>query len=272
VTLYAIWEQTITYDGNGGDGSVAATTGATGSSVTLSDGTGLTPPDASYTFLGWSTDPNATTQTYAPGETIVMPSGGLDLYAIWDPPIVVSIIYDANGGTGTMSPTSGPEGSTVALAANGFSNTTEFLGWSTSPSGPVEYQPGDDFTLLAGGETLYAIWAPPPPPAQTWTLSYDANGGSCTAPSQTEADGTWVYTYGSDSCTRTGYVFAGWNTSVDGSGLGFAPGSPTVLTGDNTLFAQWVPIKVEASDDVNATLVDSPVSGTLASNDDVPAG
>jgi uncharacterized repeat protein (TIGR02543 family) len=276
VTLYAVWgPETITYDGNGATGTVVDTTGAPGSSVTLATDSDLTPPDPTYTFLGWSTDPNATTATYVGGATITMPDGGLNLYAVWDPPIQASIVYEANGGTGAMNPTTAPIGSAATLSGNGFANTSEFLGWSTSASGPVEYQSGDSITMPANGLTLYAIWGsspPPAPPAQMITLTYDANGGTCNAPAQTEPLETWVSTYGPESCTRSGYTFKGWNTSPDGSGLGFAPGAATVLTSDNTLYAQWLPIRLDAVDDVIGTLIDTPVSGSVTANDSFPQG
>jgi uncharacterized repeat protein (TIGR02543 family) len=181
--------------------------------------------------------------------------------------------YDANGGSGTMATVTAASGSNVTLSVNEFSNSTAFLGWSTSPGGAVAYQPGDQITMPADGLTLYAIWEPPPPPQpppQIWTLTYVATGGTCAAPSQTALDGTQVVTYGDTSCSRVGYVFAGWNTLINGTGLEILPGSAIVLTSNNTLYAQWIPIKVEASADVNATLVNSPVSGSVTTNDDVP--
>ena len=107
-----------------------------------------------------------------------------------------------------------------------------------------------------------------------YTLTYDANGGSCTAPPSTGPSTSWVSTPGSAACTRAGYTFTGWNTSANGSGIGFAPGGSTQLTGDNTLYAQWTPVgpTVIAVADVNATGVDTPASGSLATNDTVPAG
>jgi uncharacterized repeat protein (TIGR02543 family) len=115
--------------------------------------------------------------------------------------------------------------------------------------------------------------APPAPPAPpTWTLSYDANGGTCTAPSQSGVNGTVVSTYGASACTRPGFTFTGWNTRSDGSGDAFAPGAATQLTGDGTLFAQWTPIQVSATDDSFITGEGTPVDGDLNANDTVPAG
>jgi CshA-type fibril repeat protein len=159
--------QTITYDGNGAtSGSVSDDTAPTGWDVTLA-ANGFTPP-STQVFLGWSTDPNATSAdpTYDPADIIDMPAGGLTLYAVWDTPILGWLVYDANGGSGSMSPTGDAIGSAVSIRANGFTPPvgTTFSGWSTNPSGPVEYQAGASIPIQAGGQTLYAVWTPIPPP------------------------------------------------------------------------------------------------------------
>ena len=70
---------TISYDANGGTGSVAAVTAAKGSSVVLSDGTGLTAPEGK-TFAGWGstadkTEPDVTSPMTA--------SDNVTLYAVY---------------------------------------------------------------------------------------------------------------------------------------------------------------------------------------------
>jgi uncharacterized repeat protein (TIGR02543 family) len=42
-----------------------------------------------------------------------------------------------------------------------------------------------------------------------------------------------------NSFTRTGYGFAGWNTAANGSGTAYANGATVTLTGDLALYAQW---------------------------------
>ena len=70
---------TVTYDANGGSGSVDAQTVIAGNSITLSDGTGLTAP-TDKTFAGWATTDSATeadvTSPYTPTENVT-------LYAVW---------------------------------------------------------------------------------------------------------------------------------------------------------------------------------------------
>ena len=69
----------VTYDLMGGTGSVDDVTVNAGSSVTLEDGTHITPP-ASKTFSGWATDPSATTPNVTSPYT---PSGDVTLYAVY---------------------------------------------------------------------------------------------------------------------------------------------------------------------------------------------
>lgn len=71
------------------------------------------------------------------------------------------------------------------------------------------------------------------------TLTFDSNDGSCNVSNRSVETGTWLSLPGVDACSREGFEFVGWNTNRDGSGLGFAPGGPTFMTGSNTLYAQW---------------------------------
>lgn len=70
---------TVTYNVNGGTGSVAAVTVTKGAMITLDDGSGLTPP-SDKVFDGWDTTSSAThgdlTGTYIVTENVT-------LYAIW---------------------------------------------------------------------------------------------------------------------------------------------------------------------------------------------
>ncbi|QOP41938.1 InlB B-repeat-containing protein [Sulfurimonas marina] len=73
-----------------------------------------------------------------------------------------SLIYDANGGTGTVPPTvTYNNGNTVTVYDdNGLTKTGyEFGGWNTTANGSgITYQPGDTFTFGTTEITLYAKW------------------------------------------------------------------------------------------------------------------
>lgn len=77
----------------------------------------------------------------------------------------------------------------------------------------------------------------------TYTINYNANGGSAAAPaSQTPGVGTEV-TFATYSGTKTGYTFSGWNTDPTGTGTHYAAGgtgTPTTAKGGTlTLYAEW---------------------------------
>jgi hypothetical protein len=75
-----------------------------------------------------------------------------------------SITFDSNNAGfqltgGAMSPQIIHEGTTVTLATNKFTmGGFDFLGWSTSPTGTVEYADGASYTMGSSSVTLYAVW------------------------------------------------------------------------------------------------------------------
>ena len=83
VTTYAsvvvnVAPVTLTYDANGGTGSVSPAVVGAGSSVTLSDGTGLTAP-TDKAFGGWGESSSATEAITSP----LVVTANKTIYAIW---------------------------------------------------------------------------------------------------------------------------------------------------------------------------------------------
>jgi hypothetical protein len=70
---------TITYDANGGTGSVDAQVVIAGNSAELNDGTGLTAPEGKE-FVGWATTSTAETPDV---ESPYTPSDNVTLYAVY---------------------------------------------------------------------------------------------------------------------------------------------------------------------------------------------
>ena len=92
--------RTLTFDPNGGSGTIAGDKVFEGATTSLPDGNGLTPPSGK-TFVGWNTLPGGGGEFYAAGSTLTMPAGDLTLYAQWsgngsaeDNPILIT---DAQG-------------------------------------------------------------------------------------------------------------------------------------------------------------------------------
>lgn len=132
VTLYAIWSKTLTlsYDANNGGGApnsqaVTIYNSATYGTLTISN---TKPTQTGYTFLGWSTNPNASSATYSPGENISISSNTV-LYAIWKAN-TFTVKYNANGGSGTMADTHCTYGELTIIRDNTFTRPGyKFANW-----------------------------------------------------------------------------------------------------------------------------------------------
>ena len=154
---------TVRYDANGGSGAPSAQTKVEDQALTLSS---TTPTRAGYTFLGWSSDASAASSTYAPGGTYTA-NADVTLYAVWKAN-AYTVVYNANGGNGTMSNSTHTYDTAKALSANQFTRTGyTFLGWSesddaTSPT----YTDGQSVRNLATANgatvTAYAVWEKDP--------------------------------------------------------------------------------------------------------------
>ena len=89
--------------------------------------------------------------------------------------------------------------------------------------------------IYDGDLTLYAHWS------KEYSITYNANGGTGTTTdaSSPYAAGSNV-TVLSNSFTRSGYSFTGWNTSAEGDGTPYAAGATiSSIAANVTLYAQW---------------------------------
>ena len=118
LTLYAIWTAlpSITYNANGGSGTIASTYAASGASVTLSNGSAFTRTN--FLLSRWDTSSTGNGVSYSKSQAITMPANGLTLYAIW-------AIDPASTTTTTTSTTTLPSGgATPTSVAPANSGTT----------------------------------------------------------------------------------------------------------------------------------------------------
>lgn len=72
--------------------------------------------------------------------------------------------------------------------------------------------------------------------SKTYTLTYDANGGSNAPFPQT---GSTVYAVSSVIPVRNGYTFLGWSTSATATVAGYVTGDTINLSEDTVLYAVW---------------------------------
>lgn len=82
---------------------------------------------------------------------------------------------------------------------------------------------------------------PPLSPGPACSVTYHANGGSGGFINSGIPAGSpyTVRTIGETAITRSGFLFAAWNTAPDGGGATYTPGSVISMDSDLTLYAQW---------------------------------
>lgn len=112
-------------------------------------------------------------------------------------------------------------------------------------------------------------------PKTTYTVSYNANGGSNAPSSQTKTHGT-ALTLSTAVPTRTGYAFVGWATSATATAATYAPGASYTTDAKLTLYAVWTLNKYEiaynANGGTNAPATQNKAYGTnLTLSTGVPA-
>ena len=145
-----------------------------------------------------------------------------------------AIKYNANGGSGAPSSQTKWKDQTLTLSSTKPTRTGySFLGWSTSSTATsATYAAGGKYTANAAA-TLYAVWK-----ANTYTVSFNANGGTGAPASQTKTYGVSL-TLSSAKPTRANYTFKGWGTSASATTVAYAAGGTYSNNAAITLYAIW---------------------------------
>ena len=260
ITVKAIWKDlaayTVTYDANGGTGTMISQT-------LTADGSG----NASYTFpqCGFTAPSGKAFDKWqwyyesAPGSpaentagTTFTIHGNITVKALWKDIPTYTVTYDANGGTGAM------ESGTLTADNGVFVTTYTFPDCGfTAPSGKVfdkwqwyyesapetlyEASPGNS-PYISGSITVKALWKD----ITTYSVAYNANGGNGTMESQTlTADDSGFANYAFPNCGFTapsGKEFDKWqwyyNSNPEAT-LENVPGNYRVIYGDITVKAIW---------------------------------
>ena len=230
-TYYAKWSaapRAITYLANGASGTVPTQSAKNESETfTVASDTGLTR--TGYDFAGWS---NGAT-TYAAGDTYTVAAANVTLTAQWTAQ-VYTVTYNGNNETSGSASRSSDSftygGSAIALPTAGTLVRTgyTFAGWSVIADGTAiagNYTPTEPITL-------YAKWS-----ADTYTITYNINGGSGSAPASSNytSGGSTFALPDTTGFSKAGYNFGGWSTTATGIALSGAQTS----TSSKTLYAVW---------------------------------
>ena len=204
------------------------------------------PTKTGYDFVKWMHTPENGGGEVS-GDNIVKMVNDHTLIADWTA-AGYTIKFDVNGDGGSVSPTfktvvyNTKFGQLPTPTRPGYT----FDGWYTSASGGI---PVTEDTIVSAetinpldrtGNRLYAHWTP-----NTYTVTYDANGGTLSPASKTI---TYGETYGTlPTPIREGHTFTGWTENQDGTGTVWTNENTQnwqwSYTRDVTLYAQWTPNK-----------------------------
>ncbi len=233
-TLYAVWtpnENTLSFDANGGEGDMSDVKVKSDETITLPEN--IFTKDG-YSFVGWASAKNGTS-VYSDESAYIM--GVLEnntLYAVWAPNSNV-VIFNANGGVGSMDPQSINTDVTDNLIANTFTKAGyTFEGWSETKDGTVKYEDGASFTMSASESiTLYAVWG-----ANENRITLYANNGT-TEKTVINGDTDSIIALPKNTYTRAGYTFIGWSATADGKVIYDDEAQYTVTAENAELYAIW---------------------------------
>lgn len=175
-----------------------------------------------------------------------------------------TVSYNANNGSGAPGAQTKWYGENLTLSATKPTRTGySFVRWNTNSSntGTGSYAPGGTYSANAAA-TLYAAWK-----ANTYAVSFNANGGSGAPGSQTKTYGTNL-TLTTAKPTRSGYTFSKWNTKADGTGTSYNSGATYSTNAAVTLYAIWTVNKFSITYNANGgTIADSPHAWISSNND-----
>lgn len=248
-TVYALWaiNPTLTYDVNapaGTNAPVAPASKTVPYNTAATDTSGWVAGDAGkitgYTFQGWYTGKDGA----AKYDFTAKLTSDATVYAKWTAN-ACTVKYDAGGGQGSMPDQKFTFGVPQNLTRNTFTRSGwAFTGWKRADTGDA-YQDGQQVANLIctpnGEAPFVAQWTP-----NAAAINYNANPpAGRTAGGQGTANWTGhtgdTQAIGANGWTVDGYTFIGWNTSADGKGTAYAPGTTWIANGTLTLYAQWTP-------------------------------
>ncbi len=153
---------TVTFDANGGSGTMSAEFSTAGAAQVL---TANAFTFTGYAFTGWNTAANGSGTAYTDGATYPF-NADVTLYAQWSANSE-DVNFHANGGRGTMSAESYTTGVAKALTANAFTSIGyNFTGWNTAANGSGTVYNDGQIISISAAISLYAQWIAKPLPKE----------------------------------------------------------------------------------------------------------
>lgn len=227
------------FDNLSASGSATTSVGSPTVNTTVSSGAGWSTSNIvklkSYSYSYTRGTSAVTRYLYAKMHSVDRVGGTMYASTTFSVPALASytVSYNANGGSGAPSSQTKWYGKSLTLSSTKPTRTGyTFAGWATSASGSVAYAAGASYTANAT-VTLYAKWT-----AHTYTVKYNANGGTGAPANQTKTYGT-ALTLSSTKPTRNYYKFLGWATSASATTAQYASGASYTANAAVTLYAVW---------------------------------
>ena len=171
---WSLISNTITYYLNSGTNNIANP-----ATYTVNDSVSLANPTRTgYQFDAWYSDASMSLASKITGTAVPLGStGAKSFYAKWLAN-TLTVQFNANLGSGTMTAQFLTYDATQALKSNTFERSGyTFNGWALSSGGAKVYSNGGNILnpITEGSLTLYALWTP-----INYSIAYDLHGGSGT--------------------------------------------------------------------------------------------
>lgn len=147
----------INFEPNGGSGTMLQQTVESGIAETLNFNSFIRED---FAFVGWNTKSDGSGLSYFDGETVVF-SHDTTLYAQWEQ-VLFTIMFNPNGGYGTMESQRAVKGKPITLSKNTFVHEEyTFDCWNTCADGRGTTFIDGDTIILSCDVTLFAQWVSP---------------------------------------------------------------------------------------------------------------
>ena len=145
-----------------------------------------------------------------------------------------NITLNPNGGEVNPTKITINQGDSIGTLPTPTLAENHFDGWYTSLTDGIEV---DKNYVPSGNMEIFAKWRN----YTYYEVTFDKNDNSATGTmnNQSIADGIPT-SLNENQYSKEGYGFVGWNTESDGSGTSYLDKADITLTGNITLYAQWV--------------------------------
>jgi uncharacterized repeat protein (TIGR02543 family) len=262
ITVYAKWNSntyyTVTFDDQNATTPVSPTTIPVAPAAAIGS-LPASPLKTGYIFGGWFTLQNGAGAEFTASSIV---NANITVYAKWNS-YSYTVTFDGQNATTPPSPSSmnvvSPATTVGSLPTPPTKTGYVFGGWNTQPNGAGSQFTGS--TAVTASITVYAQWN-----TNSFTVTFDDQSAT-TPPSPSSMNVVSpAITVGSlpTPPTKTGYVFGGWFTQINGAGSQFTEN--TVVSAGITVYAKWNSYSYTVSfDGQNATTPASPSIKTVAS-------